>query len=129
MSDLIQRLQDRVEQLQEILGLSRTMESRIRETFGVGRRQAQTLGLLLSRESVERRSLYTALYGAEPENKWPDERTLDGHICWLRRHLRRHGVVIHTRWGEGWRIAPEDKTHIRAMLDGQHEMGHRIEVA
>jgi two-component system cell cycle response regulator CtrA len=133
MSDLIQRLQDRlqdrVEQLEEVLGLSRSSVSRMRETFGIRPLQARTLGLLLSRDFVTRDGLYTALYGAMPESKWPDDNVLDGHLCRLRRHLRPHGVVIRTQWGEGWHITAEDKTRIRAMLDGQHEMGHRIEVA
>lgn len=129
MSDLIQRLQDRVEQLEEVLGLSRSSVSRMRETFGIGPLQAQTLGLLMTRDFVTRDGLYTALYGAAPQSKWPDEKVLDGHLCWLRRHLRSHGITIRTQWGEGWRIAPEDKTRLRAILDGHHEMGHRIEVA
>ncbi|HEX5509850.1 MAG TPA: helix-turn-helix domain-containing protein [Pseudolabrys sp.] len=126
MSDVVQRLRDRIDELEAVLGTERSMVSRLRQAFGLNRRQAQILGTLLARDMVTRPALYAVLYGDSPDDKWPDDKVLDSHTCCLRRALRNKGVSIRTHWGEGWSIAPADKARIRVMLDGQHEAGHRI---
>src|SRR5260221_2612574 len=98
----VERLRDRVEQLEEVLGIDRSLTSRLRQAFGLEPGKAPILGMLLARDFVTRESLYIVLYADRPECDWPEEKVMDVQICKLRRILRRHGIAIETRWGEGW---------------------------
>jgi hypothetical protein len=119
MSDLVQRLRDRIEQLEGQLCVDRSTVGRMREAFGLEPIHAQILGMLFSREFVTRDGLYTVLYEGRPECEWPDEKMLDVQMCKLRSALKRAGleIVIETKWGEGWHIGRADKAKIGDKLD------------
>jgi hypothetical protein len=113
----LQRLRDRVEQLEEVLGINPTMACRLHMAFSLETQLAEILGMLLSREFVTRGGLYAVLYGDLPESQWPQEKTLDARLFHLRKALQPHGISIITRWGHGWYMRQEDKTKVRAALD------------
>lgn len=115
MSDLIERLKDRIEQLEEVIGVDRSMTTRIREALKLEPLKAQIVGMLLSRDFVTRDGLYTVLYAGRPECEWPDEKVLDAQICKLRPHLSAHGVEIETKWGDGWSMPSGSKTILRKL--------------
>jgi len=95
------RLRDRVEQLEQLVGVDRSLTSRLRTAFGLEPGVAQVMGMLLKRDFVTHDALYVVLYAARPECDWPDARIVDVQISRLRRALRRHGITIKTQWGEG----------------------------
>lgn len=111
-------LLDRIEQLESLLGVDRSITGRIRELFKLEPLHAQMLGMLLKREFVTRDGLYTVLYEGRPECEWPEEKILDVQMCKMRAHLKRegHDITIITKWGEGWRLIQEDKAKINAAL-------------
>ena len=116
MSEL-QRLRDRIEDLEALLGLDRKIASRLRDAFMITLAQAETLGFMLRRNFVSHDALYIAMYGARPECDWPEIRILDVHVCHLRAALKKHGIAIKTKWGEGWTISPADKAKVHAVLE------------
>jgi hypothetical protein len=119
MSNTVERLRYRIEQLEELLGADRSMTGRMREAFGVEPLHGQILGMLYARDFVTRDGLYTVLYEGRPECEWPDEKVLDVQLCKLRAQLKRNGFsfAIETKWGEGWYISKVDKDAMRRILD------------
>ena len=116
MSEL-QRLRDRIEQLESLLGLDRNIAGRLRDAFMITRAQAETLCFMLRRNFVSHEALYITLYGARPDCDQPDPRIMDVQVHHLRTALRKHGIALKTRWGEGWTISPADKIKVRAVLE------------
>lgn len=113
----VQRLRDRVEELERVLGVDESLTSRLRTVFGLEPGQSEVLGMLMKRNFVTHDSLYTVLYGGRPECDWPEEKIMDVQICKLRRKLKKHGVEVKTRWGEGWWMPAAEKSKVRAALD------------
>ena len=66
------RLRDRVEQLEQLVGVDRSLTSRLRTAFGLEPGVAQVMGMLLKRDFVTHDALYVVLYAAR----------------WRRRHRR-----------------------------------------
>jgi hypothetical protein len=60
--DEVQRLRDRIEELEQILGVDRALASRLRGALGISRDQARMLVLLLSRDVVTHEAMFTVLY-------------------------------------------------------------------
>ena len=117
LRDENERLRDRVEELSRVLGVDRSLTSRLRDGFGLEPGLLPILGMLMKRAFVSHASLYTVLYAGRPECDWPDAKVMDVQICKLRRKLRKHGVGIQTRWGEGWGMSATDKAKVRGILD------------
>jgi len=92
-----------------LVGVDRSLTSRLRTAFGLEPGVAQVMGMLLKRDFVTHDALYVVLYAARPECDWPDARIVDVQISRLRRALRRHGITIKTQWGEGWLMSAADK--------------------
>jgi len=113
----LERLRDRVEQLEQALGVDRSLTSRLRTAFGLEPGVAQVMGMLMKRDFVTHDALYVVLYAARPECDWPDARIVDTQISRPRRALRRHGITIRTQWGEGWSMSPADKARVHAVMD------------
>jgi DNA-binding winged helix-turn-helix (wHTH) protein len=113
----LQQLRDRVAELEEILGIDRPMTVRLREAFGLTQMPAKVLGMLLSRTFVSKDALYTALYAVRAAADRPRTNILERHVNKLREHLRPHGVVIETIYGEGYRMTAPNKAKVRDVLD------------
>src|SRR5216683_6154610 len=58
------RLRDRVEQLEQLVGVDRSLTSRLRTAFGLEPGVAQVMGMLLKRDFVTHDALYVVLYAA-----------------------------------------------------------------
>ncbi|MGA7807146.1 helix-turn-helix domain-containing protein [Bradyrhizobium sp.] len=115
MSDLVDRLRGRIEELETLLGVDNSTTGRIREALRLDVTLATILGMLLVREFVSRDGLYTVLYGDRPECDMPDPKGLDVLICKLRARLKPAGIQIKTRWADGWSIP--DKAKLRALIN------------
>src|ERR1035437_4258310 len=103
MSEL-QRLRDRIEQLESLLGLDRNIAGRLRDAFMITRAQAETLCFMLRRNFVSHEALYITLYGARPDCDQPDPRIMDVQVHHLRTALRKHGIALKTRWARAGRF-------------------------
>ena len=112
-----ERLRDRVEELERVLGVDMSLTERLRDVFDLEPGLTPILGMLMKRAFVSHSSLYTVLYAGRPECDWPNEKVMDVQICKLRRKLRKHGVTVQTRWGEGWMMSMADKAKVRAVVE------------
>lgn len=115
MSEL-ERLRNRVDELERVIGVDRSLASRLRAAFGLDPNEASTLGMLLNRNFVTSGALFTVLFAARPDCDWPAPRVTDVYICKLRKKLKPRGITIKTHWGEGWSISVADKGKTRAAL-------------
>lgn len=116
MATELQRLRDRIEELEQVLGIDRSMVNRIRGALQVTRDQAKMLAMLIGRNVVTREAMYAVIYGARPVCDQPDVNMIDMQLSKLRRSLAPHGVAVRTLWGEGWQISIDDKAKVRRVI-------------
>ncbi len=114
-----EQLQDRIEELEELLGIDQSTTGRLRAVLKLEPMHSEILGMLMKRGFVTRDGLYTVLYGDRPECEWPDEKILDVQICKLRAFLKKQGheINIVTKWGTGWELPRAEKAKIKALID------------
>lgn len=91
------------------------IEGALKQRWALAPSEATILGVLLSRETARKEALLDALYFDDP-NGGAEEKILSVFICRMRPRLKRDGVLIETVWGVGWRLAPEMKARVRALL-------------
>ncbi len=106
-----QQLQDRVFELEEMLGMNIKLPAELLLT------PAQTImaGLLSRKEIVSRDMFFTALYGAKPDCDQADIQTIDVQLCKLRKNLGARGIKIKNRWNIGWYLSADDRGKLREM--------------
>lgn len=123
MSEL-QRLRDRVEELEEALGLSSAIpvETLLYNLFppnnDVGIPMlVNVFNFLLKRPFGRKEAMFIALYGARPECDQPNLQIINVYVSRIRTMLRKHGIKLKTsKTPPGWYIEEADKTKILEML-------------
>ncbi|WP_441252403.1 hypothetical protein AB8A28_13965 [Tardiphaga sp. 71_E8_N1_1] len=114
-SSEVQRLRDRIEELETLLGAGPDVCDRL-QTLGLPLHSRKFLGVVLKRSVVSRNAAYIVMYGDRPEASQPEMRTLDVHVWFVRGRLRGRGIELKTQRGFGWYLTPEDKAKINAMI-------------
>jgi hypothetical protein len=115
----LQRVQDRVQQLLEVLGADEDLSARLMAAFGLAEKDhAVMLGMLYRRDVVTRDGLYTVLYGDEAEHEWPNDKIMDQRLFKLRASLKVHSIEVETVRALGWRISKEAKASIKRTVEG-----------
>lgn len=118
----IERLRDRVAELEEALGLTAEIPRDIvpLEIRGVHRVGSpgirRFIAMLLARPFGNREAIYNAFYGALPEVDQPGHRILDVYSSAARKVLKAHGIELQTIRHQGWFIDTADKTKLRATI-------------
>jgi hypothetical protein len=119
LRDEIVRQQDRIEELEGLLGLRVRILPRVKMT-PTGR---LIFGVLLKAQGwTSTATLVTAIYGSLPDCDWPRDSysVLKVHICKLRASLRPYGVEFDTIFGAsgcgGYFMPPEMKAIARALI-------------
>lgn len=107
----IARLENRMRDLEQVLGLNLAAPAE----FRLSRGQAVLFNILLRREAVTREALHLALC-ARSQNDGPGIGIVATIIYQLRRKLRPHGVKIDNIHGQGYRMTPESKTKVAAIM-------------
>ncbi len=107
MSEL-DRLRDYVSQMEEAFGLNLSLPNE----FGLTPLEMKIVGLLTLQSIVSKEMIFAGLYGSRNECDQPDIKTIDVHICKLRRKLSAKDISIKTYHGMGYYV--EDET--RALL-------------
>jgi hypothetical protein len=101
MSEM-QRLRDRVEELEQILGMDEDDVSLIRQVTGLAHMPATMVSILYRRRVIlTKETLHQAIYGGVAECDQPQVRVLDSLIHQARKALRPYDVNIHTAYGGG----------------------------
>lgn len=114
--DEARRLQNRIDELDRILGQDRSLVSKLRAAFDLTPDQGRILGMMLSRHIASHEAIFIVMYGALPECDQPEHKTLDVQISYLRRKLLRHGIAIKTIWAEGYVLTPEMKARVHRIV-------------
>lgn len=93
----------------------RTLEAALCETpplpfeWGLTASEARVFGVLVNRPVASKDAVMAALY----RDLGKDEaaaKIADVFICKLRRKLKPFGIIIKTRWGEGWYLEPPTRS-------------------
>lgn len=112
----LQKLRDRVEQLEAILGIHETITERLRVAFGITPYGAKILGMLMARRFASNEAIYAMLYGARPECDLPSTSPIKVHVHKLRLRLREFGIEIATLVGDGYSIKPECRQKVHEIV-------------
>jgi two-component system, cell cycle response regulator CtrA len=108
MSEL-QRALDRIDELEELLGL----QVHLPNMFGLTPLEVKIVGLLTKRNIVSRDIIYSALYGSLPDCDQPDPKTIEVHICKVRRKLSAYGLEIKNRYSVGYYIEDDVRSALK----------------
>jgi len=112
----LQALRDRVQELEELLGLSQTTRDKL-FILRLSPQQTALVALLYRGQLVRRSAAYTAIFGARHECEQPEEGILDVQMSRVRATLRPLGVSIETHRGVGWFMTPENKEKLRLLIE------------
>lgn len=97
----IERLNQRVDQLEAVIGISGVllpMEWRLTAS------EARVMGVLLKRELATKDAIMAALYRADARDE-AEIKIVDVFICKIRKKLKPFGVQIVTLWGQGYSVS------------------------
>lgn len=111
----VERLQDRIDQLEDALGL----KLRLPNEYGLTPLEMKILGLLVKRGIVHRDTIFDALYGALPESDQPNPKVVEVHICKIRRKLKSRELYIGTYVGVGYHLAPNTSREIKRLCEAR----------
>ena len=108
-----EELRERVRQLEELL------RDPIQPLWNLSltKTKERMLGILYRTPGVvPRERMDFALHGADSVT---DLKCIDVHLSGLGRRLRPHGITIETVWGVGYRLPPESRERIAALIEKQ----------
>jgi DNA-binding response OmpR family regulator len=111
----IAELQDRIEELETILGTGPLVSMGYR-ALGLSEQPRQILGILMNRPLAARDQIFVAVYGGRPEASQPDIKTVDVQMSTIRAALRVIGAKISTHQCVGWSLEPSEKQKIKDWL-------------
>ncbi|MCA6114260.1 hypothetical protein J6524_04865 [Bradyrhizobium sp. WSM 1738] len=122
MSSLEQRLQDRVAELEALLGVGNDDVSRLLTVLDATPQQCEMVGFMLRRSVATRTALHTVLFGARPDCDQPEIKLIDVQMVKVRKALEKVGVEVRTEWGSGgWAIPAAGKARLRKLMAGERE--------
>ena len=117
MSSLEQRLQDRVQELEGLLGVGNDVVSRLMTVLDATPQQCEMVGFMLRRAVATRSGMFIALFGARPECDQPDMKLIDVQMVRVRGALLALGIEVQTAWGSGgWYLSAADKATLRRLM-------------
>jgi hypothetical protein len=117
VSSLEQRLQDRVQELEALLGVGNDDVSRLMTVLDATPQQCEMVGFMLKRAVATRTGMFIALFGARPECDQPDMKLIDVQMVRVRVALGALGIEVHTAWGAGgWSLSTTDKARLRRLM-------------
>ncbi len=110
MSEL-DRLRDYESQMEEAFGLNLSLPNEFRLTP----LEMKIVGLLTRQSIVSKEMIFAGLYGARNECDQPDIKTIDVHICKLRRKLSAKDISIKTYHGMGYYVEDDTRTLLKSL--------------
>lgn len=107
----IERLRDRVAELEEMLGIRFELPN----ALGLTPLEARIVGVLIKREIASRDYIYWAVYGDLPDCDQPDIKTIEVHIVKIRRKLAAHGISILNRYNVGYYVDKQTRDTLKKL--------------
>jgi DNA-binding response OmpR family regulator len=120
----VSRLQDRVEQLEEVLGTGDDDLELIRRAVpALTTSERKLLGAIHKRRGrvATKDILFEALYGDRPECDQPHAKTVEVLMSKLRGKVAPLGIVIRTEYGSGYFMDAFDRLRLAGLLDDTQE--------
>jgi hypothetical protein len=111
-TDELERLRNRVAQLEGLLGVCDDMVCRYRLAFDLQAEQGRLLGLLMNRHVMRFDEAHDLLYGDRPEDQQPGLPIVRVQVHKLRKKLKPHDIEVTTLAGDGWALVPEMKRRV-----------------
>lgn len=109
----IERLEDRIQQLEGALGLDFLTPVE----WGLTGQMMRLFGCLMARELMTPAAAMTVLCdGRIADDEAPQPKIVDVHVCKMRKRLQPFGISIQTRWGQGHYLTPETKARVRDLM-------------
>lgn len=120
----IAALEDRVAELEELLGVGPTFSDQYAK-LGLSPMERQVLGYIVRREVATKEGAFQAIYGARSECDQPDmmKEAISVRIYQVRNALDPHGIEIKTIYKVGWTMSEDDKKKL-ADLVAARTFGH-----
>lgn len=113
-----QRLRDRIEELEGVLGVTGKTTIPLKLVFGFTETESEIAALLLTRQLITLDGLEVVVYGHLPEADQPSHfKTIQVHLSHVRKKFRRRGIRIRNIRYSGWYISPRDKEKIKKLIE------------
>ena len=104
-----ERLRDRIFILESDLG----HQFRTPIEWCLTGQESRIFGVLMAREVATKSNIMNALYGGMDE---AEIKIVDVFMCKIRAKLKRFGIAIETRWGEGYYMTKQMKALAESMI-------------
>jgi two-component system cell cycle response regulator CtrA len=127
----LQRLRDRVEELEELLGIVSKDVVDPLSSLGLASTETRILNCLNDWNVVRRKNLWILLYSGRREDEQPDMKVLDVYVSKLRKRMSPFGIEVATLragWGTGndtdggWFMTQQNKEKLRALVLGGNKI-------
>lgn len=108
------QLEEQVAMLERALGMDFLTPVEWRLTG----QQMRLFGVLMTRELMTPAAAMAALLRDRIDDG-PDPKIVDVQVCKMRKVLTPLGIVIQTRWGQGYFLSPEGKARAADLMNAQ----------
>lgn len=106
----IERLRDRVEELEELLGMREIFPRPWRLTA----KESEVFGLLMRRPILSIPQLFSAVYGGDAEKS---HKIIEVIVHNIRAKVKLFDISIQNEYGYGYFLPPESKQRARALIE------------
>lgn len=107
----IERLRDRIEELEGLLGLNLKLPNE----FGLTPTEMQCVGAIIRRGILNQEAIFTAVYGSRPESQQPDMKIIDVYLCRIRRKLTPKGFALKNNFSVGYYFEPPARDALKQL--------------
>jgi hypothetical protein len=114
----IERLQDRIEELESLLGLSFIIAPKL----ALSGMECKILGMLIKQPLMTRSMALSAMYGYDVDNH--HDGCVDVPLHKVRKKLHKFGIKITTRQGDGWFLSSEARAKLMPLLESCFELNN-----
>lgn len=111
----LQRALDRIDELEELLGLHLNLPNEL----GLTPLELKYVGFIMRKEVANQNMILNAVYGSLPDCDQPDPKTIEVHICKIRKKLKPSGLRIETRHGVGYYMEEETKAALKKLCQSK----------
>lgn len=113
----IAALEDRVAELEELLGVGPTFSDQYAK-LGLAPIARKVLGYIVRREVATREGAFQAVYGALSDCDQPEclKEAIGVRVYNIRNALEPHGIRIKTVYKVGWVMSAADKEKLAALI-------------
>lgn len=112
----LQRLRDRVAELEELLGITTIKNEFWR--LPLSPQQRAIISVIYTVKIASRDNLVRAIFGMRLDCDIPEnDRQIDVQLHRVRATLRKKGIELHNTFGYGWWMKDEDKAKLTTWIE------------